>query len=173
MESTEEEGERLEVTVVVTIKDTSVEFRGTPEAVLDSLHRFLEREIPNLDLASRISLNYSLPQLMEMFAQYIRLTPEGPRVINDTGKRLSDKEVIALQLVAYKMMFDLRRFSTPSMTLQEIQTITGLKPKSVSSRLSELVKAGYVEKEVGEQGARYRVTTQGIHWLSSTLASKR
>ncbi|MEM4443315.1 MAG: hypothetical protein QW593_03635, partial [Candidatus Nitrosocaldus sp.] len=127
MESTEEEGERLEVTVVVTIKDTSVEFRGTPEAVLDSLHRFLEREIPNLDLASRISLNYSLPQLMEMFAQYIRLTPEGPRVINDTGKRLSDKEVIALQLVAYKMMFDLRRFSTPSMTLQEIQTITGLK----------------------------------------------
>ncbi|MEM4340860.1 MAG: hypothetical protein QW319_04895, partial [Candidatus Nitrosocaldus sp.] len=65
MESTEEEGERLEVTVVVTIKDTSVEFRGTPEAVLDSLHRFLEREIPNLDLASRISLNYSLPQLME------------------------------------------------------------------------------------------------------------
>ncbi|MEM4340861.1 MAG: winged helix-turn-helix transcriptional regulator, partial [Candidatus Nitrosocaldus sp.] len=150
-----------------------VEFRGTPEAVLDSLHRFLEREIPNLDLASRISLNYSLPQLMEMFAQYIRLTPEGPRVINDTGKRLSDKEVIALQLVAYKMMFDLRRFSTPSMTLQEIQTITGLKPKSVSSRLSELVKAGYVEKEVGEQGARYRITTQGIHWLSSTLASKR
>ncbi|MFN4336894.1 MAG: winged helix-turn-helix transcriptional regulator [Candidatus Nitrosocaldus sp.] len=172
MESTEER-ERLEVTVVVTIKDTSVEFRGTPEAVLDSLHRFLEREIPNLDLASRISLNYSLPQLMDMFAQYIRLTPEGPRVINDTGKRLSDKEVIALQLVAYKMMFDLKRFTTPSMTLQEIQAVTGLKPKSVSSRLSELVKAGYVEKEVGEQGTRYRVTTQGIHWLSNTLASKR
>ncbi|MEO9365659.1 MULTISPECIES: winged helix-turn-helix domain-containing protein [Candidatus Nitrosocaldus] len=171
MESTEEE--RLEVTVIVTIKDTSVEFRGTPEAVLDSVHRFLAREVPNLDLAYRISLNYSLPQLMDMFASYIRLTPEGPRVINDTGKRLSDKEVIALQLVAYKMMFELRRFNTPSMTAQEIQSVTGLKPKSVSSRLSELVKAGYVEKEVGEQGARYRITTQGIQWLSNTLASKR
>lgn len=173
MESTEEREERLEVTVTVTIKDASVEFKGTPEAVLDSVHRFLTREVPNLDLASRISLNYSLPQLMDMFAQYIRLTPEGPRIINDTGKRLSDKEMIALQLVAYRMMFDLRRFSVASMTAQEIQALTGLKPKSVSSRLSELVKAGYVEKESSEQGVRYRITTQGIHWLSSTLASKR
>ncbi|MEM2101804.1 MAG: winged helix-turn-helix domain-containing protein, partial [Candidatus Nitrosocaldus sp.] len=94
-------------------------------------------------------------------------------VINDLGKRLSDKEIIALQLVAYKIMFELKRFNTPSMTAQEIQSITGLKPKSVSSRLSELVKAGYVEKEAGEQGARYKITTQGIHWLNNTLTNKR
>ncbi len=164
---------RLEVIATLKVKDTSVEFKGTPEAVLESIHRFLLNIVPNLDIASRISLNYSLPQLMSMFAEYIRLTPEGPRVINESGKRLSDKEIIALQLVAFRIMLELKKAESASASVQEIQISTGLKPKSVSSRLSELVKAGYVEKESSEQGARYRITTQGIHWLSNVLASKR
>ncbi len=163
----------LEVTATIRVKDTSVEFKGSPEAVLDSIHRFLLNIVPNMDIASRITLNYSLPQLMGIFAEYIRLTPEGPRVINESGKRLSDKEIIALQLVAYRIMLELKKVETASASAQEIQVATGLKPKSVSSRLSELVKAGYVEKDSTEQGARYRITTQGIHWLSNALVGKR
>ena len=163
----------IEVTAVVKVKDTSVEFRGSVEAVLDSIHRFLINIVPNLDIASRMILNYSLPQLMQMFGGYIRITPEGPRVINESAKRISDKEVIALQLVASRILFELKRSDNPSLSAQEIQSMTALKQKSVSSRLSELVKAGYVEKESTEHGVKYRITTQGIHWLNNSLTSKR
>ncbi len=163
----------IEVTAVVKVKDTSVEFRGSAEAVLDSIHRFLINMVPNLDIASRITLNYSLTQLMKMFGEYIRITPEGPRVINESAKRISDKEVIALQLVASRILFELKRSDNPSLSAQEIQSMTALKQKSVSSRLSEMVKVGYVEKESTEHGVKYRITTQGIHWLNNSLTSKR
>jgi len=163
--------ESKNVNVVVTYGETTVEFKGSPEAVLESVLRFLAKEVPQLDLAKKISLNYPASELIEMYSDYVKITPEGPRVIAE-GKRLSDKDLIALQLVACKIASEIGKADGAGISVQELQASTALNPKSVSSRISELVKAGHAQKDNTDQGVKYRITTQGIHWLSSTLLKR-
>jgi predicted transcriptional regulator len=163
--------ESRSVNVVVTYGDTKVEFKGAPEAVLESVLRFIAKEIPNIDLARKISLNYEASELIQSYAEYVKITPEGPRVITE-GKKLSDKEVVAIQLVACRIASEVGRSDSPDTSVQDLQLATAMNPKSLSSRLSELSKLGYVQKVDGEQGIRYRITTQGIHWLNSTLLKR-
>jgi len=163
--------EEPKLQVAVSYGGVKAEFSGPPEAVLLSVNRFLSRQIPTLDLAEKISINYSVADLLDMFSNFVKMTPEGPRVWPGEY-RLSDKEVICLQLTAAKIGHMSGRLETPSMTLSDIQSSTGLKPKSISSRLSEVSKAGYVEREQTEQGVRYRITTQGVYWLSNVLGRK-
>lgn len=163
--------ESKHVNVVVTYGETTVQFNGPPETVMESVLRFIAKEIPNIDLAKKISLNYQASELIEMYSDFVKITPEGPRVITE-GKKLSDKDLIALQLIVCKLANELGKIDSADMSAQELQIATTLNPKSVSSRLSELVKSGYVQKENGERGVRYRITTQGIHWLNTTLLEK-
>ncbi len=159
------------VNVVVTYGETTVEFDGSPESVMESVLRFIAKEIPHIELAKKITLNYQAAELIDMYADFVKITPEGPRVIAE-GKKLSDKDLIALQLIACKITNELGKTDSVDITVQDLQLATALNPKSVSSRLSELVKSGYVQKENGEKGGSYKMTTQGIHWLNSTLLKK-
>ena len=89
------------LSVSVAYGEMKVEFSGPPEVVFRSLHEFIAKEIPNIDLAKSISVNYSLNDLVQMFKDYIRFTEEGPRVwVQD--RKLSDKDVILSQLAAAK-----------------------------------------------------------------------
>ncbi len=157
------------VSATITYKDTTVEFKGKPEAVLESLHRFLTKEVPNLELASKIYLDYSLPEMLDVFGEYIRLTPEGPNIII---KNIADKHLIALELVAYRIAKLLGKSDYDQLSSQELQQMTNLKPKTISSRLSELVKMRCVEK-INHNGIKYKITTYGIHWLASELSKQR
>ena len=58
-----------------------------------------------------------------------------------------------------------------AMQVSEIQSATALNPKSISSRISEMVKAGHVARDEKESG-KYRITTAGIHWLNSLVEKK-
>ena len=157
--------------MTVTHGDTKVEFNGTPESVLVSVNNFLSKQIPAIDLANRIHVSYSVPDLIDLFEDYVKITPEGPTVWRGE-KKLSDKFVIGLQLVACKIGHESGRSTPSSLTLSELESHTGLKPKSISSRLSEMVKPGYAERDSSDKGVTYKMTTQGIYWLSETLARK-
>ena len=169
----------LYVTVSITVGDVKVQFNGSAESVMTSVITFLTKQVPTLDLAKKISLNYAVTELIETYSNLIRITPEGPRVIpglqGSAIKKLSDKQLVALQLIASKIAKDLGRIPDDRMQMSEIQSATALNPKSVSSRLSELVKAGHIQRDNTKDGiesAVYRITTAGIHWLSSTIAKK-
>ena len=56
------------------------EFSGDAEEVLASVNTFLSKEVPGIDLARSIFVNYSLTELVQMFPETIKMTPEGPRV---------------------------------------------------------------------------------------------
>jgi hypothetical protein len=159
------------VSVSVTVGDVKVQFNGSAESVMASVVSFLTKQVAGLDLARKISLVYSTPELIETFSRTIKLTDEGPRVIPEPGVNLSDKDMVALQLVASKIAKDLGRLENDAMQVADIQGATALNPKSVSSRISEMAKAGHVVRDVNEPG-KYRITTAGIHWLSSTIARK-
>ena len=165
----------------ITFGDVKVQFNGSAESVLISIINFLTKHIPTLDLAKKISLNYAVTDLIETYSSMIKITPEGPRVIisepYELGiKKISDKEMVALELIASKIAKDLGKISNDAMQASEIQSTTALNPKSVSSRLSELVKAGYVVRDNTRDGAGssvvYRITTSGIHWLTSTMIKR-
>jgi predicted transcriptional regulator len=132
---------------------------------------FLSKQVPAVELARNISLNYSAPELIEMYSKLIKITEEGPRVIPELDVNLSDKDVVLLQLVGARIAKDLGKLQDDSMQVSDIHAATALNPKSISSRISELAKAGYVARDEKEAG-KYRITTAGIHWLNSAVAKK-
>ncbi len=156
------------VSVTVSYKDVKVVFTGEPLQVLSSTTSFLSKEIPSLDLAHKISLNYSVSEMIEFFSDNVLITPEGPRVWYENGG-LSDKLVIGLQLVASKIASILGKAPSPYLSLQEIENLTSLKAKSISSRISEMSKLGYIEKEQRDHTIAYGLTTIGVKWLSGSL----
>jgi hypothetical protein len=159
------------VNVTVTVGDVKVQFSGSAESVMASVMSFLSKQVPSMDLAKKISLDYSAQELIQAYSHLIKITPEGPRVIPDSDARLSDKDMVALQLVAAKIAKDLGRVQDDAMQVSEMHAATALNPKSISSRISEMAKAGHVARDEKESG-KYRITTAGIHWLNSTMAKK-
>ncbi len=151
--------------------DEKVEFSGSPEVVMRSLHEYMSKLIPNMDLARAISVNYSLNDLIQLFREYVRVTPEGPRVwVQD--RKLSDRDVIMLQLVAARIASLSGKAASDAMGVAEIESATGLYPKTISSRLSELTKSAFVERVDSEQGGKYRITTVGTSRLGEQLSKK-
>ena len=160
-----------ELSVSVSYGDSSVEFSGSPEVVMRSLHEFVSKVIPNMDLARAISVNYSLNDLIQLFKEYVRITPEGPRVWTQ-DRKLSDRDVIMLQLVAARIASLSAKTASDAMGVGEIEAATGLYPKTISSRLSELTKSANVERVESDQGGRYRITTVGTNRLGEQLSKK-
>lgn len=159
------------VNVVVTVGDVKVQFSGSAESVMASVMSYLSQQVPSMDLAKKISLNYPAQELINAYSHLIKITPEGPRVIPDSEAKLSDKDMVALQLIAARIAKDLGRLQDDAMQVAEMHAATALNPKSISSRISEMVKAGHIARDEKEPG-KYRITTAGIHWLNSTIARK-
>ena len=159
------------LSITVTYGDVKVDFSGPPDVVMRSLHEFVSKEIPEVDLARAISANYSLNELIQMFKGYVKITPEGPRVWAG-DRKLSDREVIMLQLVAARVASLTGKVTTDAMGVSEIEGATGLYAKTISSRLSELTKQGQVERTGTEGGGKYRITTAGIHIVHEQLTKK-
>jgi DNA-binding transcriptional ArsR family regulator len=160
-----------ELKISVSYGDSKTEFAGSPDVVMRSLHEFVSKVIPNMDLARVISVNYSLNDLIQMFRDYVRVTPEGPRVWTQ-DRKLSDRDVILLQLVAARIASLSGKASGDSMGVSDIESATGLYPKTISSRLSELTKSAMVERVESDQGGKYRITTVGTSRLGEQLAKK-
>ena len=136
-----------------------------------SLHEFVSKMVPAMDLARAISVNYSLNDLVQLFKDHVRVTPEGPRVwVQD--KKLSDRDVILLQLVAARISNLSGKATSDSMGVSEIEGATGLYAKTISSRLSELTKSALVERVESDQGGKYRITTVGTSRLGEQLSKK-
>ena len=157
--------------VTVSLGENRVEFAGSPEVVMRSLHEYISKMVPNMDLARIISVNYSLNDLIQMFKDFVRVTPEGPRVWTQ-DRKLSDRDVILLQLVAARIANLSGKAPTDAMGVADIESATGLYPKTISSRLSELTKSANVQRLDSEQGGKYRITTVGTNRLGEQLSKK-
>src|ERR1700686_2543075 len=91
--------------VIVSLGAAKAEFSGTPEIVLQSVNNFVSKNVPEINLARKLSMNFSTKDVVEKFQDFVRITPEGPRIWTQDG-RLSDKEQVGLQLVAQRIAAD-------------------------------------------------------------------
>ena len=166
--------------VSVQLGDIKVQFSGEPENVASSVMNFLSKNIPEIVLAKKIFLNYSISELIDLYSPIIKITPEGPKIVPANGemqnKKFSDKEIVMLFLLGLKIAFELGKISEKSSPISDIQSSTNLNPKSISSRLSELVKVGYVFRGVNKENQSelvvYGITTVGISWLNNIITKK-
>jgi hypothetical protein len=110
------------------------------------------------------------------------------KVLGDESKTKLDskwsiKEFIALELVASRIAKGLGIIQDEGMKISDIESATKANPKSVTSRLSEMIKSGYVIKDIKfgqesvaegkeEPSTIYRITTVGIHWLNNIIDKK-
>lgn len=167
------------VNVIISIGDIRVQFNGSAESVITSVISFLTKQIPTLELANRISLNYSIADLIQSYSDIIKITPEGPRIVpilDGVELKFSDKQIVSLQLIASRIAKGIGKAADDGLRMSELQSATGLKSKSISSRLSELVKMGYVQRIVFRNGGEipvYRITTTGISWLNSMITKRK
>jgi len=159
-----------QVKVDVEYGSIKATFTGDVNSIYETVSRFLAKNLPELDLAKKIQLKYDVKDLIDNFSDYIRITEEGPRVIS--GESLSLKHKIAMQLVAAKLSYLLSSGQSSGLSIQEISSYIGASSKSVSSRLSELVKEGHVERISNEKGNLYMITTTGIMWLIDSIKQK-
>jgi hypothetical protein len=99
----------------------------------------------------------------------------------------SIKEFVALQLVASRIAKGLGIIKEEGMKISDIESATTkANPKSVTLRLSEMIRSGHVTKDLrfGTESAAeakeeeekpstiYRITTAGIHWLNNIIDKK-
>jgi hypothetical protein len=82
------------INVSVQLGDIKVQFSGEPENVASSVMNFLSKNIPEIGLARKISLNYSISELIDLYSPIIKITPEGPKILPNNGeihnKKFSD-----------------------------------------------------------------------------------
>lgn len=167
------------VNVIISIGDIRVQFNGSADSVITSVISFLTKQIPTLELANQISLNYSIADLIQSYSDIIKITPEGPRIVpvlDGVELKFSDKQIVSLHLIASRIAKGLGRAADDGLRMSDLQSATGLKSKSISSRLSELVKAGYVKRIIVRNGGElpvYRITTTGVSWLNSMLTKRK
>ncbi|MCL4343507.1 MAG: winged helix-turn-helix transcriptional regulator [Nitrososphaerota archaeon] len=159
-----------QVRVDVEYGSLKASFAGDANSIYEAVNRFLAKNLPELDLAQKIHLRYDSKDLIEKFGNFIRITEEGPRVVMAEGFSLKQK--IGLQLAAAKLSYLLSSMQAPGLSIQEISSDLGVSSKSVSSRLSELVKEGHAERISNEVGNLYMITTTGIMWLAENLKQK-
>lgn len=158
--------------VSISVGNANAEFSGSPEVVIQSVNNFISKQVPEIDLARKLAMNFSTSDLVDKFKDFVKITPEGPRIWYQERK-LSDKEIVGLQLVAQRIASETRENTPSSVTLAQLQESTGLNPKSLSSRLSEMTKAGYVQRESSDEKTLFKMTTVGVEWLSTLLGRKQ
>lgn len=202
-----------DVSVSIATQDIKVKFKGPLQSVLKSTLEFFLKEFPEVDLGRKISLNYDTHHLIEEYSRLIKISPEGVRVLvqpdtsssaytseekstNESGLKddrvveeehegkWTIKEIIGIQLVASRIAKDRGIIQDEGMKIPDIVSATNANPKSLTSRLSEMIKSGFVTKDLKflpesaaegkeEPSTIYRITTVGIHWLNNTIDKKR
>src|SRR3712207_7458175 len=90
-----------DVNVTVTIGDVKVEFSGSAETVTASVMNFLFKQVPSIDLARKILLNYAAQELIEAYSHVIKITPEGPRSEEHTSE-LQSRQYLVCRLLLEK-----------------------------------------------------------------------
>ena len=161
-----------DISITIKHEDTIIAFKGNPNDVLHSVNEFLLKSIPGIELAEKIIINYSLEDILSKFHHLIKITPEGPRIWISSIK-LSDREKIALQLLANHVGFLAEKVPSSFTSISDLCELTNLNPKSVSSRLSELQKLCYVDKTSFDRKIMFKITTQGINWLETILENRK
>jgi hypothetical protein len=154
----------------VTIRYGNLEKKitGPADQVAMEAYSFLIKTIPELELASQLSLSVDLKQLAQACEGVIAVTPEGV-VVTVPVDNLADRELVLLHLAKARIAQMLGRAETDQVQSAELIVATKKTAGTVAGRLSELCTENLAERKgKGE----YRVTTLGLHMFQELILPK-
>jgi len=161
---------KLEERLEVTIRYGAVEKKiiGAPELVAQETFSFLMKTVPELELASRLTLSTDIRELAKECEGVIAVTPEGVVTIART-ETLADRELILLHLAEAQIAHFLGKREKDFVQSADLVNATKKTAGTVAGRLSELCSEKLVERKgKGE----YRATTLGMHVFREQVLPK-
>lgn len=154
----------------VTIKYGNLEKKisGEPQEVARDTLTFLTTVIPQLELATRLSMSVDFTELTIACEGVIAITPEG-LVITVPTDGLADRELLLLHLAKAKIAEMAGKSRVDTVQSSDLITATKRTSGTVAGRLSELCGESLAERKgKGE----YRVTTLGLYNFQNTILPK-
>jgi hypothetical protein len=154
----------------VTMKYGTLEKKiiGLPEPVARDVLAFLQSVIPELELASRLTLSVDVNALATACEGVLAATPEGMVVIVSVDK-LADRELLLLHLAKARIAFMLGKVDKDLVQSADLMASTKKSAGTVAGRLSELCAENLAERKgKGE----YRATTLGLHIFREQVLPK-
>ncbi len=160
---------KKELEVYLKYDQFEEDFKGPVDQVLRALLAFLDKVYPGLEILSHVLLTVDLQELIEEIKDIVAITPSGPVVLYKM--RLTVKELIGLNLIGAYLGYKLNLAEKPSLSLDELVTLTRKIKGSVSGALTPLVNGRLVEKpEKGE----YKISLLGIkHFIDEVFPRLR
>src|SRR5213080_2390220 len=143
--------------IEVTVRHSGIESRiiGSPESVLRELISYFSKTYPSIELVSRLILSVDSAEFLQSCTGILATSPEGLVVLKNLAG-LRDKELLMLHLAGSRLLHQLGKRESDTLSLDEITKTTGRSTGTVAGRLSELCNEQLVER-VGK--GSHRLTT--------------
>ena len=154
--------------VIVKYGTLEKKITGQPDQVAQEVLSFLNKAIPQLELASRLSLSVDISELAKACEGILAVTPEGV-VVTTPIDQLADRELLLLHLAKARIAQMLGKSDKDFVQSADLIAATKKTAGTVAGRLSELCGENLAERKgKGE----YRVTTLGLHLFREQVLPK-
>lgn len=156
--------------IKVQIKYQNIEetFSGSVDDVWISINRFFTESVPTWDISKRILLTVHLQNLIKDCQGIIAVAEEGPYLLVSKDQ-LTDKETLALQLLASYIGYRLGIMKDDAVSRDKLQEKLGKTSKITSTRLGELVRSEMATKT---DDGKFKITTFGVTQLQKDVLPK-
>lgn len=141
---------------------------GEPEKVLRAINQYIAEIYPAYDIVSKLIYSPDYLALLDEISAFVNLTQEGQPILLRSD--LPTDQAVATILLAVQAAFKLGKKSSDEAQIEEITKATSKAQKTIQNTLSEMSKAGIVER-VGK--GSYRLTAAGTREVQETLKTLR
>lgn len=137
---------------------------GEPEEVLKAISHYISEIYPTFEVASKLIYNPDYMALLSEVSNLVKLTSDGKPLLLRSD--LSTDEAAGVILLAIQIANRLGKRDGDDAQIEEISATIGKAPKTVQNTLTEMCKAGIVER-VGK--GSYRLTLAGVMEIQETI----
>jgi len=161
------EEEALHVNIVYKGVETS--FKGHPDQVYRAVISYLEKAIPAFSLASKVSFSLDLQKILLDVKDVLAYAPDQGMIFVDTLSSFPISDGVMLYLLKCYLEHSLGIRDSPSASIADIKNALTQPEKSLSSRLTELMKRGWARR-IGR--GSYVATLVGVKGISERMRPK-
>lgn len=159
-----------ELKVKVIYKEHTAEFSGSPKDVYRAVLSYISNLIPTLSIAEKIAYSVDIQELVEKLSGVLAYSKDEGLFFLRPLSDMSDVEAISLYLIKRYVEHSLGFKDSPSVSMSEMTRELNKSEKTVSARLSEMVKKGFVRRlDRGD----YTLTTLGIKELAERFVKAK
>ena len=154
--------------VIIKYGTLEKKITGQPDQVAQEVLSFLNKAIPQLELASHLSMSVDINELAKACEGVLAVTPEGV-VVTAPIDQLADRELLLLHLAKARIGQMLGKSEKDLVQSADLIAATKKSAGTVAGRLSELCGESLAERKgKGE----YRITTLGLHIFREQVLPK-